>query len=145
MSTHLDLGEQKFSFRCPVWILMHPQPLSQFGALTKIISSCANTLLLPSSTWRRFTTPRGDNDIVRALHQWNLQGWLSLFFFNFLQDCYFQVCLGIVVSALHLKENRVPQGLVLSVTLFPVAINGIVNGVGPSLYVDDVAVIVSRA
>jgi hypothetical protein len=39
----------------------------------------------------------------------------------------------------------VPQGLVLSVTLFPVAINGIVNGVGPSLYVDDVAVIVSRA
>lgn len=49
-----------------------------------------------------------------------------------------------MLPALYFKERELPQGSVLSVTLFLVTINGMVNAVGPfvatSLYVDDFAV-----
>jgi hypothetical protein len=44
----------------------------------------------------------------------------------------------------NVQENGVPQGSVLSVTLFAIAINGVVSAIVPhvstSLYVDDVAI-----
>jgi hypothetical protein len=66
------------------------------------------------------------------------------YFYIFLQTCYFHVLLGNVLSARHFQDNGVPQGLVLSVTVFVVSISGVENAVGPSvatwLYVDNVAI-----
>jgi hypothetical protein len=47
-------------------------------------------------------------------------------------------------SMSNVQENGVPQGSVLSVTLFAIAINSVARAIGPhvstSLYVDDVAI-----
>jgi hypothetical protein len=74
---------------------------------------------------------------------WNLRGLLGLlplFILNFLQDRYFHVCVGIVLSVYYHQENRVSQGSIKSMTLFAFAISEIVNTVGPSVstlvYVD---------
>jgi potassium voltage-gated channel Eag-related subfamily H protein 8 len=49
-----------------------------------------------------------------------------------------------LLSVRYPQENGVPQGSVISVTLFAVTINGMINAVGPSvatsLYVDDISV-----
>jgi hypothetical protein len=49
----------------------------------------------------------------------------------FLQDHYSCVFLSSVLSVCYPEENMVPQGSILSATLFAVAINGTVNAVGP--------------
>lgn len=78
--------------------------------------------------------------ILRTLHRWNLRRLLPLFISSFLQDRHFRVRLGTVFSDFYTQENGVPQGSVLSVTFFAVAINGLVNVVDLSvtiyLYVD---------
>jgi hypothetical protein len=52
--------------------------------------------------------------------------------------------LGNIPSARCLQENGIPQGSVLSLTLFAISIKGLVNAFGPpvttSLYVDDLAI-----
>ena len=62
---------------------------------------------------------------------------------NFLSDRYLKVRVGSEFSSPYLQEG-VPQGSVLSVTLFAVAINGLMEhipvGVQGSLFVDDFAV-----
>jgi hypothetical protein len=68
---------------------------------------------------------------------------------NFLKARYFRVRLGNVLSARYPQENRVTQRTISSVTLFAIAINGMVNAVGPSvaasLYVDIVIYYSSRS
>jgi potassium voltage-gated channel Eag-related subfamily H protein 8 len=90
-----------------------------------------------------FDLEEGLRHILRTLHSWNVRDCLPLLLSHFLQARYFRVWLGSVLSASYSQENGVPQGLVLSFTLFSISINGLVNAVGPfvntSLYVDDVA------
>jgi len=66
---------------------------------------------------------------------------LPIFIHNFLSDRTFQVRLGSAVSSAHPQEMGVPQGSVLSTTLFNVKINSIVDVLGADihkcLYVDD--------
>ena len=63
---------------------------------------------------------------------------------NFLSDRYLKVRVGSEFSSPYLQEEGMPQGSVLSVTLFAVAINGLMEhipaGVQGSLFVDDFAV-----
>ena len=63
---------------------------------------------------------------------------------NFLSDRYLKVRVGSVFSSPYLQEEGVPQGSVLSVTLFAVAISGLMEhipaSVQRSLFVDDFAV-----
>lgn len=63
---------------------------------------------------------------------------------NFLKDRTFQVRLGTTLSASFVQENGVPQGCVLSVTLFLLKINSLSQVIPPnvmhSLYVDDVQI-----
>ncbi|WP_135568272.1 reverse transcriptase family protein, partial [Solemya elarraichensis gill symbiont] len=79
--------------------------------------------------------------ILKDLHKLGFRGRLPLFILNFLQDRTFQVRIGSTLSDTFVQEMGVPQGCVLSVTLFSIKINSIVdtlsdNTVG-SLFVDD--------
>ena len=80
--------------------------------------------------------------IMRDLSDFGLKGRLPIFIDNFLSNRNFKVRVGTTLSGLQGQEEGVPQGSILSVTLFSIKINNIVNivknpGVDCSLYVDD--------
>ena len=79
--------------------------------------------------------------ILQDLPNGELRGNLSIFIGNFLSDRTFHIHLGTILSdkILHQKEG-VPQGAILSTTLFNVKINDrseVDPGVECSLYADD--------
>ena len=79
--------------------------------------------------------------IMNDLQEIGLKGRLPLFISNFLNDRQFKVRVGATLSDMRDQEMGVPQGSILSVTLFNVKINNIVKSISPgtdcSLYVDD--------
>jgi len=79
--------------------------------------------------------------IMKDLHEAGLRGRLPEFIGGFLQDRQFCVRLGSTYSKEFSQEMGVPQGCILSVTLFCLKINSIVKCISPgvecSLYVDD--------
>ena len=80
--------------------------------------------------------------ILQDLHGMGLRGNLPIFIGNFLSDRTFQIHLGTILSdKIFHQEEGVPQGAILSTTLFNIKINDIVKQVDPgvecSLYVDD--------
>ena len=85
------------------------------------------------TTWRY--------SILKTLHDNNLKGHLPIFIKNFMSDRTFQVRIDNIYSKTFKLENGVPQGSVLSGTLFTLAINNIVkqlpSGVKNNLYMDD--------
>ena len=79
---------------------------------------------------------------MRDLHNAGLRGRLPFFIESFLKNNrQFHVRLGSSYSDLFDQEMGVPQGSILSVTLFGLKINSIVKTISPgvecSLYVDD--------
>ena len=70
-----------------------------------------------------------------------LRGNLPILLVFFLTDKTFQIHLGTMLSDVFHQEEGIPQGAILSTTLFNVKINDIVKQVDPgvecSLYVDD--------
>ena len=80
-------------------------------------------------------------EIMKDLHGFGLRGRLPIFISNCLQDRSFKIRVGSTFSDSHPQEMGVPQGSILSVTLFSVKINSITQclklGVDCSLYVDD--------
>ena len=82
--------------------------------------------------------------IMKDLHKAGLRGRMIAFIKSFLTNRVFRVRLGSVLSELHDQEMGVPQGSILSVTLFILKINSIVElvktGMGKSLFVDDFAI-----
>ena len=79
--------------------------------------------------------------IVKDLHNMGLRGRLPNFIKAFLTDRKFQVRIGKILSDIQQQEEGVPQGSILSVTLFNIKINSITNCLNPKvdsyLYVDD--------
>ena len=79
--------------------------------------------------------------ILKDLHDLGLKGRLPLFIQSFLEDRTMQVRVGSTLSDLYEQEQGVPQGSILSTTLFNIKINNIVNCLDTktdgSLYVDD--------
>jgi len=79
--------------------------------------------------------------IMKDLFDAGLHGRLPMFIQGFLQNRQFQVRLGCHMSNVFKQETGVPQGSILSVTLFALKINSIVKSLSPcvecSLYVDD--------
>jgi hypothetical protein len=79
--------------------------------------------------------------IMKDLHESGLRGRLPLFIENFLLNQCCRVCVGSTLSEAFDQEMGVPQGSILSVTLFIIKINSIVGCVRPevdnSLFVDD--------
>ena len=79
--------------------------------------------------------------IMRDLSDFGLKGRLPHFIDNFLSNRNFKVRVGTTLSDLQGQEEGVPQGSILSVTLFSIKINNIVKSLNPgfdcSLFVDD--------
>ena len=82
--------------------------------------------------------------IMRDLSDFGLKGRLPHFIENFLSNRNFKVRVGTTLSDLQGQEEGVPQGSILSVTLFSIKINNIVKTLNPgvdcSLYVDDILI-----
>jgi len=87
--------------------------------------------------------------IMKDLHNAGLRGNMPIFIQNFLSHRKFCVRLGSVASNLHDLEMGVPQGSILSVTLFSLKINGISKvippGIEQSLFVDDFSITCSSS
>ena len=79
--------------------------------------------------------------ILKDIHKLGLRGRLPTFIENFLADRAMQIQVGCSLSDYYDQEQGVPQGGVLSTTLFSIKINDIVKCLGNltdcSLYVDD--------
>ena len=79
--------------------------------------------------------------ILKDVHDMGLRGRLPIFISKFLTNRSFSVRLGSTLSAKREQEMGVPQGCVLSVTLFGIKINSITRNLRKdlncSLYVDD--------
>ena len=78
---------------------------------------------------------------MKDLHNIGLKGNLPNFIKNFLGNRNFNIRLGSTISDNFEQEMGVPQGSILSVTLFSIKIKSIVQvlryGMQGSLYVDD--------
>ena len=79
--------------------------------------------------------------ILSDLFSAGLRGYLPIFISKFLENRSFKVRIGSTFSDAYHQETGVPQGSILSVTLFGLKINGIASCIRPgteaSLYVDD--------
>ena len=89
-------------------------------------------------TWRTL--------ILKQLTEQKINGPMLKFLLNFLKDRKFQILLGNTLSVPKTQENGVPQGSVLSVTLFQIAINTVFSYIkDPSVkcmaYADDLVLI----
>ena len=82
--------------------------------------------------------------ILKNLHGMGIQGRMMKFIHSFLKDRFIKVRVGSSLSHAFKQDEGVPQGSVLSVTLFSVAINEILKTVTPpvkcSLFVDDLVI-----
>ena len=87
-------------------------------------------------TWR--------GGILESFRNMGVRGYVFNFLSSFLTDRNFRVRVGTTMSPSFEQVEGVPQGSVLSVTCFLVAINGIISNVATpvrcSLYADDLAV-----
>ena len=83
--------------------------------------------------------------ILKDLYNKGLRGNLPIFIQNFLSNRTFAVLYGATISDHYTQEEGVPQGSILSTTLFNIKLNDIVKEVLPgvecSLYVDDFVLI----
>ena len=83
-------------------------------------------------------------EILNSLYNMGLRGNLPIFIENFLSLREFCVRVGASHSEYVMQEEGLPQGSVLSVTCFAIAINDIprqlTNEVHSTLYVDDFAI-----
>ena len=79
--------------------------------------------------------------IIRELHDIGLRGQLPAIIADYLEERMFKVRVGVTNSDIFVQELGVPQGGVLSCTLFNIAINTVVKSlsglISYSLYVDD--------
>ena len=80
--------------------------------------------------------------ILKDLHKHGLRGNLPIFIQNFLSNRTFEILLGTTLTNSEFKqEEGVPQGAILSTTLFNLKLNDIAKELNPgiqcSLYVDD--------
>ena len=84
------------------------------------------------------------NLILRELHNFGLRGKLPIIISDYLEDRKFQVRVGNQLSNVYRQEMGVPQGGILSVTLFIVGMNTVVEHIhykiSFGLYVDDLRV-----
>lgn len=88
------------------------------------------------------------HNVLRKLISYGVSGNMLSFIMNFLKDRRFRVLLNGQLSDWHQQENGLPQGSVLSVTLFLIAINGITDNIKEPVkifgYADDWYILMSH-
>lgn len=92
--------------------------------------------------WRR--------PILDKLTEWDINGNMQRYINDFLTDREFQVEIGTTKSETKIQENGIPQGAVISVTLFLIAMNSVFdqvknihkNRVKILVYADDIIIVV---
>ena len=91
------------------------------------------------TTWR--------HGVLKQFNRMGIKGNMMRFLNSFLSNRFFKVRVGTTMSSSYCQEEGVPQGSVLSVTCFAVAINGILDVLSPrvkgSLFVDDFVIYVT--
>ncbi|XP_065092047.1 uncharacterized protein LOC135712888 [Ochlerotatus camptorhynchus] len=96
-----------------------------------------------SKPFNRTWTPA----VLAKLVSWGLNGHMVHFVRNFLTDRIFHVAIGNAKSRSFQEETGVPQGSVISVTLFLIAMNGIFRQLPKNIrifvYADDVLIVVT--
>ena len=143
-----------------VWYLEQNNYLSTSQCGFRRMRSCTDVLIrLEASICRAFVTKQHHITVffdiekaydttwrygaLKMLHECELRGELPLFIKAFLQHRTFQVKIGNTLSDSKVQEEGVPQGSVLSVTLFALALNGISkvipDEVMHTLFVDDLS------
>ncbi|XP_065076358.1 uncharacterized protein LOC135699961 [Ochlerotatus camptorhynchus] len=94
-----------------------------------------------SKAFNRTWTPA----VMKKLAEWGLKGRILHFVRNFLTDRSFRVSVGNVQSRRFSEETGVPQGSVIAVTLFLVAMNGVFDKLPKNIYIfvyaDDVLIV----
>ena len=87
--------------------------------------------------------------LLKDLNQYNIKGHMAKYIYNFLQNRTFRVKVGSSFSPLREQVEGVPQGSVLSCSLFLLAINSIALVIPPgtngSLFVDDILIYASSS
>ena len=82
--------------------------------------------------------------IIKTLQSWNIQGNMLYFIINFLQDRRFRIKIADTFSEEYSLENGVPQGTVISPTLFIIGINDlpevIPSPIKKTLFADDLKI-----
>ena len=111
----------------------HLVRLEAFIKKEHLVAVCLDLEKAYDTTWKY--------GIINDLHEIGLKGRLAVFVQNCLSNREFKVRVGSTLSETHNQEQGMPQGSILSVTLFSLKINNIVKclnpGVDCSLYVDD--------
>ena len=96
-------------------------------------SLCAALEKAYDTTWK--------HGILKDLHNMGLKGRLPLFVKEFLNNRHFRVRIGSTLSDLFFQEEGVPQGSILSVTLFIIKMDSLAKCIkqfiDSSLFVDD--------
>ncbi|XP_065080666.1 uncharacterized protein LOC135703394 [Ochlerotatus camptorhynchus] len=94
-----------------------------------------------SKAFNRTWTPA----VMKKLAEWGLKGRILHFVRNFLTDRSFRVSVGNVQSRRFSEETGVPQGSVIAVTLFLVAMSGVFDKLPRNIYIfvyaDDVLIV----
>ncbi|KXJ83515.1 hypothetical protein RP20_CCG005916 [Aedes albopictus] len=84
--------------------------------------------------------------VLRQLENWGIGGHTLHFVRNFLSGRSFRVVVGNTKSSSFAEETGVPQGSVLAVTLFLVAMNGVFDAIQGNIhifvYADDILIVV---
>lgn len=84
--------------------------------------------------------------ILTTLKKWNFQGRMLSYVENFLQNRRFRVSNAGATSSSRLLENGIPQGSVISVTLFLIAMNSVFERIPGDVhiivYADDITLVI---
>ena len=144
-----------------IWYLEHNKILSPSQCGFRKMHSTTDVLVcLESSIYKAFASKQHHvtlffdiekaydtawrHGILRSLHSVGLRGEMPLFIKAFLSRRFFRVRVGSSLSDKRCQEEGVPQGSVLSVTLFALSMNDVTSviptGILCTLYVDDLSI-----
>lgn len=136
------LGNTQYAFRPGTGVDSHLAHLETVLENALESGMHADVILLDLSkafdrTWR--------HPIITTLSEWNIGSRMQRYIYNFLDERSFRVFIDGALSDRRLLENGIPQGSVISPTLFNIAINSICKsvqeGVEIMLYADDLTII----